>query len=162
METLGMLGAVVEITGGPDNGQVVVDPLMPMLISALYLFLLLLPFLFILGIVYHKKKFQHEQIMAAMEKGVPISDLVARPVQKDREVNWVRSLSAGIGLVLIGVLMWRLWHWTQEAPSVDSLPPLFLLIPIVVGGLGLIYLLCGIFQKMCEKKKVKETGEITV
>lgn len=153
MKAMSMLGAVVEVTSGGGVDRVIVDPLMPMLISALFLFLILLPILFILGIVYHKKKFQHEQILAAMEKGIPISDLVAKPTPRDKEINWVRSLSAGIGFMFIGAVLALLWVWMKEAPGVTSMDPKFLIIPVITGGIGLIYLTRGLLQRGCEKNK---------
>jgi hypothetical protein len=89
MGLFGVLANIVEVTS-PD-GEHVVDPFEPMMISALYLFLLLLPILLILLLFYYKKKCQHQQIMAAIDKGIPVTDLIARPTPRDREINWVRS-----------------------------------------------------------------------
>lgn len=150
MDAMSMLGAVVEVTGGKD-GRVVVDPFMPMLMTGLYLFLLVLPILFILVIVFYRKKYQHQQILAAMEKGIPISELVAKPTPKDREINWVRSLSAGAGFIFMGGILAWLWLWQQK--ETGTMDYRWLIVPIVIGGIGLIYLLRGILQRNCDKKK---------
>jgi hypothetical protein len=154
MELFGVLANIVEVTS-PDGEHVVVDPFEPMMISALYLFLLLLPILLILLLIYYRKKYQHQQILMAMEKGIPVTDLIAKPVQRDREINWVRSLSAGIGFLFIGLTMAGLWLWTNKASGVTSFAPAFLIIPIVIGGAGLIYLFRGLLQKSCEKRNIQ-------
>lgn len=153
MEMASMLGAMVEVTGNDEGGHVVIDPIIPMLTASLILFLVLLPILAALMIVFYKKKYQHQQILTAMDKGVPISDLIARPTPREREINWVRSLSAGIGFLVIGLLMAVLWYWMKVAPGVTSMDPKFLIIPIVIGGLGIIYLFRGILQRSCDKKR---------
>jgi ABC-type polysaccharide/polyol phosphate export permease len=156
MGIMPVLAAVVDITGGEDGGHVMIDPLMPMLMSALYLFLIILPLLFILGIVFYKKKYQHLQILTAMEKGLPITDLIARPQIRNREVNWVRSLSTGIGFIFTGLALAGFFVWTNVAPGVTSVDSPFLILPIVIFGLGLIFLFRGILQKNYEKQKQKE------
>lgn len=148
-----VLAAVVDITGGEEGGHVVIDPMGPMLLSALYLFLILLPFLLILLIVFYKKKYQHQQILVAMEKGLPITDLIAKPQPRNKEVNWVSSLSAGIGFLFVGLALAGFFVWTKVASSVGSLEPKFLVIPIVIFGLGLIFLFRGILQRNYEKQK---------
>jgi hypothetical protein len=148
-----VLAAVVDITGGEEGGHVVIDPMGPMLLSALYLFLILLPFLLILLIVFYKKKYQHQQILVAMEKGLPITDLITKPQPRNREVNWVRSLSAGIGFLFVGLALAGYFVWTNAAPGVTPVESTFLILPIVIFGLGLIFLFRGILQRNYEKQK---------
>jgi len=104
-------------------------------------------------IVFYKKKYQHQQILVAMEKGLPITDLIAKPQPRNREVNWVSSLSAGIGFLFVGLALAGFFVWTKVASSVGSLEPKFLVIPIVIFGLGLIFLFRGILQRNYEKQK---------
>jgi hypothetical protein len=48
-----------------------------------------------------KKRLEHQQIMAAIEKGTPLSEI--KPVElKKKEINWIKSLTTGIALLLIG------------------------------------------------------------
>ncbi len=157
MEIMPVLAAVVDITGGEEGGHVVVDPMGPMAMSALYLFLILLPLLLILLIVFYKKKYQHQQILAAMEKGLPITDLITKPQPRNREVNWVSNLSAGIGFLFVGLALAGFFVWRNVASGVESLEPKFLIIPIVIAGLGLIFLFRGILQRNYEKQKPKES-----
>ncbi len=148
-----LASGVVEVTGvGGDH--VVVDPMVPMFMAAVYMFLILLPFVMVLLLGFYRSKHRHLQILAAMEKGLPISDLIAKP--RNREVNWVRSLSAGIGFLFVGLALAGFFVCTRIASVGGRIEPLFLIIPIVVFGLGLIFLFRGILQKNYEKQKQKE------
>ncbi|MHC4457487.1 MAG: hypothetical protein ACYS0I_10425, partial [Planctomycetota bacterium] len=52
----------------------------------------------VIGLVYYlKKRLEHKQIMAAIEKGTPLSEL--RP-PKPKGPLWIRSLTAGIALLV--------------------------------------------------------------
>lgn len=55
----------------------------------------------VIGLVYYfKKRLDHKQIMAAIEKGTPLSDL--RPA-KPKGPLWIRSLTVGIALLVISL-----------------------------------------------------------
>jgi hypothetical protein len=55
----------------------------------------------IVGVVYYlKKRFEHKQIMAAIEKGTPLSEL--RP-PKQNGALWIKNLTIGIALIIIGL-----------------------------------------------------------
>ncbi len=55
----------------------------------------------VVGVVYYlKKRFEHKQIMAAIEKGTPLSEL--RP-PKQNGALWIRKLTLGIALMIIGL-----------------------------------------------------------
>jgi len=144
--------AIVDVTGGPDGGHVMVDP--PVAIGALYLFLVLLPLLLVLLFFFYKKKLQHQQILVAIEKGLPIADLIEKP--RSKEVNWVRSLSAGIGFLFVGLMLTAIWVWLYMTGEARQAAIIWLIIPVVIAGLGLIYLFRGILQKNYEKQKQKE------
>jgi membrane protease YdiL (CAAX protease family) len=151
-----VLAAVVDISGGgAEGGHVVVDPMGPIFMGAVYLLVALLPVLLGLLLVFYKKKLQHQQILVAMEKGLPISDLIAKPQQHSREINWVRSLSAGIGFIFVGIVIPIIFFAVGMINP--STPPEkvfgMLIIPTVVCGLGLIFLTRGILQKNYEKQK---------
>ena len=142
MGIIPVLAAVVDITGGEDGGHVVVDPMGPIFMGAVYLLLALLPVLLILLFFFYKKKLQHQQILVAMEKGLPISDLIEKP--RNKEVNWVRSLSAGVGFLFVGLSLTGIWVWMNMS---GMAPVVWLVIPVVIAGLGLIFLFRGILQK---------------
>ncbi len=55
----------------------------------------------VVGVIYYlKKRLEHKQIMAAIEKGTPLSEL--RP-PKQNGTLWIRNLTVGIALLVIGV-----------------------------------------------------------
>jgi hypothetical protein len=117
-----------------------------MLLSAVYLFLILLPIVIILLFFFYKKKLQHQQILAAIEKGLPVTDLLVAPPKK--ETGWVPNISAGIGLLFVAVAMTIMYFWAE----LDEKGPAFLLvIPVLFAGLGLTRLFRGFFQKSGSK-----------
>lgn len=55
----------------------------------------------IVGVVYYlRKRFEHKQIMAAIEKGTPLSEL--RP-PKQNGTLWIKNITVGIALIIIGL-----------------------------------------------------------
>jgi Domain of unknown function (DUF6249) len=77
-----------------------------MIASVAYMPFIMVIFICAFGITFAivKKHFEHKQIMAAIEKGTPLSEL--RPVQQiKKESDWIRRLTGGIALLLIGIGM---------------------------------------------------------
>jgi hypothetical protein len=57
----------------------------------------------IIGVVYYlKKRLEHKQIMSAIEKGTPISEIIP-PKPKPAGPAWIKYVSAGIALLIIGL-----------------------------------------------------------
>jgi len=55
----------------------------------------------VIGLVYYfKKRLDHKQIMAAIEKGTPLSDL--RPAKPTGPL-WIKNLTVGIALLVISL-----------------------------------------------------------
>ncbi|MHC4424580.1 MAG: hypothetical protein ACYSYV_00625 [Planctomycetota bacterium] len=53
------------------------------------------------GVVYYlKKRLEHKQILAAIEKGTPLSEL--RP-PKQNGALWIKNLTIGIALLIVGL-----------------------------------------------------------
>jgi hypothetical protein len=63
----------------------------------------------VVGVIHYlKKRFEHKQIMAAIEKGIPLSELVPpKPQLQLAGPGWIRYVSLGIALIIIsfGFLM---------------------------------------------------------
>lgn len=58
----------------------------------------------VVAVVYIiKKRLEHKQILAAIEKGIPLSEL--RP-PKQNGALWIRNLTVGIALIIIGLGWW--------------------------------------------------------
>ncbi|MHC4460751.1 MAG: DUF6249 domain-containing protein [Planctomycetota bacterium] len=75
------------------------------MVAALQVFLILIGCsapIIIVGVVYYlKKRLEHTQIMAAIEKGTPLSEIMP-PKPKPSGPPWIRYLSIGIALLIIG------------------------------------------------------------
>lgn len=103
----------------------------------------------IAGLVYYKKKrFEHIQIMAAIEKGTPLSEL--RPVKKHTGPTWIRAYTSGIAMLIIAVgltlVIVLMLNFGAPGPFM-----ILLLIPVVFLGNGIAALIRG-----CMLKKVPE------
>jgi len=70
-------------------------------ITVILIFLGLSTPLIIIGLIYYiKKRLEHKQIMAAIEKGTPLSEL--RP-PTPATPNWIRSISVGIAFLIFSL-----------------------------------------------------------
>ena len=70
-------------------------------LAVLLIFVGLASPIIVVGLVYYfKKRLEHKQIMAAIEKGTPLSEL--RPA-KPKGPLWIRSLTVGIALLIISL-----------------------------------------------------------
>jgi hypothetical protein len=113
---------------------------MPFILGALSIICLIVIFALPFWYLLSKKRLEHKQIMAAIEKGTPLPEL--RPIiQQKKEVDWIRSLTTGIALLLIGS-GWIIMRFIgrgfcfadAEANSGVSLAAL-VLIAIGIGGI---------------------------
>ena len=60
----------------------------------------------IVGVVYYlKKRLEHRQIMTAIEKGTPLSEIIP-PKPQPAGPAWIRYVSVGVALVIIGLAFW--------------------------------------------------------
>lgn len=57
----------------------------------------------VVGVIYYlKKRLEHKQIMAAIEKGTPLSEIIP-PKPKPAGPAWIKYVTAGIALIIIGL-----------------------------------------------------------
>ncbi|MHC4110641.1 MAG: DUF6249 domain-containing protein [Planctomycetota bacterium] len=60
----------------------------------------------VVGVIYYlKKRLEHKQIMTAIEKGTPLSEIIPpkpKPAPKQTGPAWIKYVSAGIMLIIIG------------------------------------------------------------
>ncbi len=88
----------------------------------------------IIGLVYYyMKRLEHKQILAAIEKGTPLSDLKP-PKQKQNGALWIRNLTFGIALIIIGLA----FSFTGLGNP---------LVGIVLCGIGVAYLIRGLLYR---------------
>ena len=60
----------------------------------------------VVGVIYYlKKSLEHKQIMAAIEKGTPLSEIIPPrpPKPKPAGPAWIKYVSTGIALIIIGL-----------------------------------------------------------
>jgi hypothetical protein len=110
-----------------------------------------LPFIFLILVVVlviwyklTKKRLEHQQIMAAIEKGAPLSEL--RPVkQQKKEVDWIKNLTGGITCLLIGLGLIIIMLLTNKCIFGDNRVGLF--IAAVLLAVGIARVIRGILQR---------------
>jgi hypothetical protein len=57
----------------------------------------------VIGVIHYlKKRLEHKQIMAAIEKGIPLSELVS-PKPQLAGPGWIRYVSLGIALLIMSL-----------------------------------------------------------
>ncbi len=121
-------------------------------------FVEVMPFIMIIAIValgiyfaIVKKRLEHQQIMAAIEKGTPLSE--SRFIEK-KGPNWIKSLTTGIALLLIGI-GWLAMRFVNSGfsfpdPGANSGISLAALVLIAIGIAGIIR---GILQRKADKEQ---------
>jgi hypothetical protein len=89
----------------------------------------------VIGIVYIiKKRLEHKQIMAAIEKGTPLSEL--RPAQQNGSL-WTRNVAMGIGLLVIGI------GWVFVMPGGGP----YVLVALILVGIGIARIIRGVLNR---------------
>ncbi len=126
--------------------------------------LILLVITFALVCRYLIARMRHKETMAAIEKGIPLSELKTTVAQSNR---WLKNITFGIILLLVGLclILFSLPFWDEWKPS------LFLeftpagIIPIVVPFLGTVFFIVGIaslisgrLQRKTEMPKANSKG----
>ena len=97
----------------------------------------------VVGVVYYlKKRFEHKQIMIALEKGTPLSEL--RSI-KPKPVGpiWIKYLSSGVLILAIGLA------FIAAGPRMGS-PMLF--VGIILCGVGIASLIRGLLYRKYQSK----------
>ncbi len=117
-------------------------------LAALIVFVGISTPIIVVGMVYYyKKRLEHKQIMAAIEKGIPLSEIMP---QKKVGPSWINNLTGGIMMLLIAagfVVMQILMH-RHGWPLNPFL--IFSVIPIVFFANGIAALVRGILQRKVE------------
>ncbi len=111
---------------------------------ALILIALAVPVI-VIGVVYYlKKRFEHKQIMIALEKGTPLSEL--RSI-KPKPVGpiWVKHLSSGVLMLAIGLA------FIVAGPSMGSGASM-LFVGIILCGVGIASLIRGLLYRKYQPK----------
>jgi uncharacterized membrane protein YcjF (UPF0283 family) len=100
----------------------------------------------IIGLIYYlKKRLEHKQILAAIEKGTSLAKL--KPVKPTGPL-WIKNLTAGIALLIIAVglvciQLVRGYYFESFG---------FYLVAIILFAFGIARLIRGLLQRKTEKQ----------
>jgi uncharacterized membrane protein HdeD (DUF308 family) len=111
---------------------------------ALILIALAVPVI-VVGVVYYlKKRFEHKQIMIALEKGTPLSEL--RSI-KPKPVGpiWIKYLSSGVLILAIGLA------FIVAGPRMGPGSPM-LFVGLILCGVGIASLIRGLLYRKYQPK----------
>jgi hypothetical protein len=106
------------------------------------------PIIVIALVYYLKKRLEHKQIMAAIEKGTPLSEL--RP-PKPTGPLWIRSFTIGIALLLISLPF--LFQFLRPLIRSDHVCDEALMPGAIFLAVGLAFFIRGLLLRKAEKKR---------
>ena len=93
----------------------------------------------VVGVVYYlKKRLEHKQIMTAIEKGTPLSEIIP-PKPKPAGPAWINYVSTGIALIIIGLGF--------VLGGLGRGEDIGILIFFVLGGVGVAMLTRGLLHR---------------
>lgn len=147
-----MLGAVIEITG--DNGEIIRIGYTPFIFAGLQVVLFLLPLILIILYFFYRRRLEHKQILAAIEKGIAPTDL---HLSKTAASVWIKNLTAGITLLLIaiGLIGWHLLRRQTSDVFEDWEPRGWIFIVVILSAFGITRVIRGLLQRKTEQQAVK-------
>lgn len=137
------------------------EPLLGALAVLIIFLAIFSPFILAFLIYYFKKRLEHKQIMAAIEKGTPLSEL--RPVKKAGSPGplWIKNLTAGIALLIIAgaiILLRFLFIFSLGGRAGLDSTIFFFALAAVFLALGISRLLRGILQRKAEQQTPPSNG----
>jgi len=109
----------------------------------------------VIGVIYYlKKRFEHKQIMEALEKGTPLSELRAI---KPKTVGpiWVKYLSSGVLILAIGLAFIFAGPWVGPGS-----PMMF--VGIVLCGVGIASLVRGLLYRKYQSQSQSSDKSVAV
>jgi hypothetical protein len=127
-------------------------------ITAFVVFLGLSIPIIVVGLVYYlKKKLEHKQIIAAIEKGTSLSEL--RPAKPIGPL-WIKNLTAGIALLIVGIglaCMPLLGYFVGPPPFV------YFVIALILFSIGISRLIRGLLQRKTKQQiQSSEQNDVSV
>ena len=109
----------------------------------------------VIGVIYYlKKRFEHKQIMLALEKGTPLSELRA---VKPKPVGppWVKYLSSGVLILAIGLAFILAGPWMGPHS-----PTMF--VGIILCGVGIASLIRGLLYRKYQPQSQPSDKSVAV
>ncbi len=127
-------------------------------IHVILIFIALSMPLIVVGMVsYFKKKLDHKEILAAIEKGMPLSELKPAKKKKKSGPDWIQDISKGIACLIIGIgfiPMVSLLTGSTMAQDVKYTLEVFWVIPVVFMGNGIGQIVSGVLRRKHEKENI--------
>ena len=116
-----------------------------------------IPILIIGMIYYHKKKLEQKQILAAIEKGVPVAELNlgAKKQSKSQGPGWIQDQSKGITLLVIGIGI-AIAFWFFVTSLGGGVFNVMWIVPVVFLGNGIGLLIRSNMRRKYEKTELEE------
>ncbi len=144
---MNMLPQILALTVTEAGGDKVEIGAWPFIVGSLPFVVMICLIVMLAWYFLNKKRLEHLQILAAIEKGTPLSELM--PVKK-KGPNWIINLTAGIGLSLMGLgLMIVTLLVTGCQPDDEGVIGLF--IALIFLSVGITRLIRGILQRKVDK-----------
>jgi hypothetical protein len=114
-------------------------------INVLLIFLgMSIPVIVIAAVYLLKKRLEHKQIMAAIEKGTSLSEL--RPAKPAGPV-WIKNLTAGVTLLIIAAaLLFIVLLCRSEFDELENLFGYFIVVAVLFA-IGISRLIRGLLQR---------------
>jgi len=103
----------------------------------------------IVGMVYYyKKRLEHKQIMAAIEKGIPLSEIMP---PKPQARTWINDITKGIAMLVIAAATAIIFGAMLFCGHRPIFPfGVLFIVPAVFLGNGIAALVRGILQRKVE------------
>ena len=116
-----------------------------------------MPILIIGMVYYHKKKLEQKQILAAIEKGVPVAELNlgAKKQDKSEGPGWIQDQSKGITLLVIGIGI-AIAFWFFVTSLGGGVFNVMWIVPVVFLGNGIGLLIRSNMRRKYEKTELEE------
>ncbi len=128
-------------------------------LTVLIIFLGLSSPLITIGLIYYfKKRLEHKQIMAAIEKGTPLSEL--RPVEPAKQAGplWIKNLTAGIAMIIVGI---GLACMPLSGYLIGPPPFVYFVIAVILFAIGISHLVRGLLQHKTEQQTPSNNNRIS-
>ncbi|HUS74189.1 MAG TPA: DUF6249 domain-containing protein [Sedimentisphaerales bacterium] len=108
-------------------------------LTALIVFIGISSPIIVVGVIYYlKKRLEHKQIMTAIEKGTPLSEIIP-PKPRPAGPAWIKYVSTGIALLIIGLGF--------VLGGLGRREDIGILIFFVLGGIGVAMLIRGLLHR---------------
>jgi hypothetical protein len=114
-------------------------------LTALIVFIGLSTPVIVVGVIYYlKKKLEHKRIMAAIEKGTPLSELMLVPPPKPIGPLWIKNLTAGIAMLIIAIGLASMpFLGYFEGPP----PFVYFIVAVILFAIGISHIIRGLLQR---------------